>query len=165
MQSEIRRRFGASLLVMSVWCGGIAVIPAVAQEDKKPATAKESDKKDSGKKDAKPKATPTPSAPAPLSTKEDPAQIGKRNINKGTDKFFGWLGGSQEKEMQIGRQLAMEVEQQSKLVDDPVITEYVNRVGQNVVLHSDAKIPFTIKVIDSDEVNAFRAARRIFLRE
>ncbi|MEP6944448.1 MAG: M48 family metallopeptidase, partial [Acidobacteriota bacterium] len=64
-------------------------------------------------------------------------------------------GGSQEKEMQIGRQLAMEVEQQAKLVDDPMITEYVNRVGQNMVLHSDAKIPFTIKVIDSDEVNAF----------
>jgi predicted Zn-dependent protease len=49
----------------------------------------------------------------------------------------------------------MEVEQQVKLVDDPIITEYVNRVGQNIVLHSDAKVPFTIKVIDSDEVNAF----------
>src|SRR5215211_1129038 len=57
--------------------------------------------------------------------------------------------------MQIGRQLALEVEQQAKMVEDPVITEYVNRVGQNIVLHSDAKIPFTIKVIDSDEVNAF----------
>src|SRR3546814_2710794 len=43
----------------------------------------------------------------------------------------------------------------SKLVDDPLVTEYINRVGQNVVLHSDAKVPFTIKVIDSDEVNAF----------
>jgi len=57
--------------------------------------------------------------------------------------------------MQIGRQMAAEVEQQSKLVDDPMVTEYVNRVGQNIVLHSDAKVPFTIKVIDSDEVNAF----------
>ena len=57
--------------------------------------------------------------------------------------------------MQIGRQIAMEVEQQSKMVDDPIVTEYVNRVGQNIVLHSDAKVPFTIKVIDSDEVNAF----------
>jgi predicted Zn-dependent protease len=71
------------------------------------------------------------------------------------DKFTGWLGGSQNQEVAIGRQLALEVEQQSKLVEDPLITEYVNRVGQNVVLHSDAKIPFTIKVIDSDEVNAF----------
>lgn len=102
----------------------------------------------------KPSAKPTP-ANRSLSESEDPAMIGKRNINKGGDKFFGWLGGSQEREMQIGRQLAMEVEQQVKLVDDPLVTEYINRVGQNLVLHSDAKIPFTIKVIDSDEVNAF----------
>nr|AUN37203.1 peptidase M48 Ste24p [uncultured bacterium] len=116
---------------------------------------KQTDKKDADK-DAKPAATPAPKNNSPLSQKEDPSQIGKRNINGGTgDKLFGWLGGSREKEMQIGRQLALEVEQQSKLVDDPIITEYVNRVGQNIVLHSDAKIPFTIKVIDSDEVNAF----------
>ena len=57
--------------------------------------------------------------------------------------------------MKLGRELAAEVDRQAKFVDDPVITEYVNRVGQNIVLHSDAKIPFTIKVIDSDEVNAF----------
>jgi predicted Zn-dependent protease len=51
--------------------------------------------------------------------------------------------------------LAAQVDKEAKFVDDPIITEYVNRVGQNVVLHSDAKVPFTIKVIDSDEVNAF----------
>lgn len=90
-----------------------------------------------------------------LSPMEDPSQIGKRNINGGGDKFWGWLGGSREKEIQVGRQLALEVEQQAKMVDDELITEYVNRVGQNIVLHSDAKVPFTIKVIDSDEVNAF----------
>lgn len=114
---------------------------------------------DDAKKDDKvdPTATSTPAKvdTKPLTVKEDPDQIGKRKINNGTDKFFGWLGGSQEKEMQIGRQLALEVEQQAKLVDDPMVTEYINRVGQNVVLHSDAKVPFTIKVIDSDEVNAF----------
>lgn len=90
-----------------------------------------------------------------LSPKEDPTQIGKRKINSGSDKFFGWLGGSQDKEIALGRRLAMEVEQQAKMVEDPIVTEYVNRVGQNVVLNSDAKVPFTIKVIDSDEVNAF----------
>ncbi|MDI1243769.1 MAG: M48 family metalloprotease, partial [bacterium] len=90
-----------------------------------------------------------------LSPKEDPTQIGKRKINSGSDKFFGWLGGSQDKEIAMGRRLAMEVEQQAKMVEDPIVTEYVNRVGQNVVLNSDAKVPFTIKVIDSDEVNAF----------
>ncbi len=60
-----------------------------------------------------------------------------------------------EKEVALGRELAAEVDRQAKLIDDPVVTEYINRVGQNIVLHSDAKIPFTIKVIDSDEVNAF----------
>ncbi len=90
-----------------------------------------------------------------LDKEEDPSMIGKRNINGGFDKFVGWLGGSREKEIQLGRQLASQIEQQAKMVEDPMITEYVNRVGQNLVLHSDAKIPFTIKVIDSEEVNAF----------
>lgn len=60
-----------------------------------------------------------------------------------------------EKEVALGRQLAAEVDKEAKFVNDPAITEYVNRVGQNIVLHSDAKVPFTIKVIDSDEINAF----------
>jgi predicted Zn-dependent protease len=65
------------------------------------------------------------------------------------------MAGGLDKEVSLGRQLAAEVERQAKFIDDPVITEYINRVGQNVVLHSDSRIPFTIKVIDSDEVNAF----------
>ncbi|MEJ7619083.1 MAG: M48 family metallopeptidase [Pyrinomonadaceae bacterium] len=88
----------------------------------------------------------------PLSVNEDPALIGKRNINKG---IIGVFTGSPEKDVSMGRQLAAEVDRQAKFIEDPAITEYVNRVGQNVVLHSDAKVPFTIKVIDSDEVNAF----------
>ena len=55
----------------------------------------------------------------------------------------------------MGKQYAMMVEQSAKLIQDPVITEYVNRIGQNLVRNSDAKVPFTIKVIDSDEINAF----------
>ncbi|NNE66878.1 MAG: M48 family metalloprotease [Pyrinomonadaceae bacterium] len=90
-----------------------------------------------------------------LSKKEDPSMIGQRNINGGWDKITGWFGGSKQKEIEIGRQLSLQVEQQAKMVEDPKITEYINRVGQNIVLNSDAKIPFTIKVIDSDEVNAF----------
>ena len=88
----------------------------------------------------------------PLSTNEDPAMIGKRNINGG---IISKMSGSTEKEVRLGRELAAEVDRQAKFIDDPAITEYVNRVGQNIVLHSDAKVPFTIKVIDSDEVNAF----------
>lgn len=95
----------------------------------------------------------TPAASTkPLSTNENPDMIGKRNINKG---IIAKMSGSTEKEVRMGRELAAEVDRQAKFIDDPLITEYVNRVGQNIVLHSDAKIPFTIKVIDSDEVNAF----------
>jgi beta-barrel assembly-enhancing protease len=55
----------------------------------------------------------------------------------------------------MGRTYAQQVERTSKMVTDPVITEYVNRVGQNLVVNSDAQVPFTIKVIDSDDINAF----------
>ena len=88
----------------------------------------------------------------PLSTNEDPAMIGKRNINGG---IIAKMSGSTEKEVRLGRELSAEIDRQAKFIDDPLITEYVNRVGQNIVLHSDAKVPFTIKVIDSDEINAF----------
>src|SRR6267142_5174699 len=94
----------------------------------------------------------TVSSKKPLSVNEDPSMIGKRNINKGV---IAKMSGSTEKEVRMGRELAAEVDKEAKFIDDPIITEYVNRVGQNIVIHSDAKIPFTIKVIDSDEVNAF----------
>lgn len=150
MQNNFVKGSASVLLISSIWFGALAM-PLASFAQEQPKEAAKSDKKDKADKSAKPAAT----TPATLSAKDDPSQIGKRNINKGSDKFFGWLGGSKEKEMQVGRQLALEIEQQAKLVDDPVITEYINRVGQNVVLHSDAKVPFTIKVIDSDEVNAF----------
>jgi beta-barrel assembly-enhancing protease len=88
----------------------------------------------------------------PLSTNEDPSMIGKRKINSG---IIAKMSGSTEKEVRLGRELSAEVDRQAKFIEDPLITEYVNRVGQNIVLHSDANVPFTIKVIDSDEVNAF----------
>jgi predicted Zn-dependent protease len=62
---------------------------------------------------------------------------------------------SLDKEIALGKQMAEEVERESRLEEDPVITEYINRIGQNIVRNSDAKVPFTIKVIDSEEVNAF----------
>src|SRR5215475_3581622 len=80
----------------------------------------------------------------------DVDNIGNRNINKGSINFY-----SLDKEIAMGRQLAAEVERQVKLVEDPTINEYVNRVGQNLVRNSDAKVPFTIKVVESDEINAF----------
>ncbi len=86
----------------------------------------------------------------PLSDKDNPLMIGKRNINKGNLDFY-----SLEKEARLGRELAAQVDHDAKFITDPVITEYVNRVGQNIALRSDAKTPFTIKVIDSPDVNAF----------
>jgi predicted Zn-dependent protease len=85
-----------------------------------------------------------------LNDKENPLLIGKRDINKGQMNFY-----SLEKEVALGRQLALEVDRESKLINDPVILEFVNRITQNIVLNSDAKIPFNVKVIDSDDVNAF----------
>ena len=85
----------------------------------------------------------------PRNSKEDVDAIGDRKVSC----HMNWF--SIEKEIALGKGLAQEVERSSKLIDDPVVTEYVNRVGQNLVRNSDAKVPFTIKVIDSDEVNAF----------
>jgi len=81
----------------------------------------------------------------------DIENIGNRDINKGG---FHPMTMNLEKEIALGRQLASEFESQVTLIQDPVITEYVNRVGQNLVKNSDSKIPFTIKVVDSDEINA-----------
>jgi beta-barrel assembly-enhancing protease len=86
---------------------------------------------------------------SPKNSKEDVDAIGNRSVGKGINFY------SIEKEIALGKGLAQEVERSSKLIDDPVVTEYVNRVGQNLVRNSDARVPFTIKVIDSDEVNAF----------
>ncbi len=90
---------------------------------------------------------------APLSQakdkKKDPDEIGNRDVGRGVNFY------SIEKEIALGKQMAEEVERQAKIIDDPVVAEYVNRLGQNLVRNSDAKVPFTIKVIDSEEVNAF----------
>jgi predicted Zn-dependent protease len=85
----------------------------------------------------------------PKNSKEDVEAIGNRSVGKGINLY------SLEREISLGKGLAQEVERSSKLIDDPIVTEYVNRVGQNLVRNSDARVPFTIKVIDSDEVNAF----------
>jgi predicted Zn-dependent protease len=125
----------------------------VSTDSKSDATKQTDPAKQSDPKKTQQVATVTPArSTKPLSTNEDPAMIGKRNINGG---FIGKIAGGTEKEVRQGREAAAEVDRQAKFIDDPLITEYVNRVGQNIVLHSDAKVPFTIKVIDSDEVNAF----------
>src|SRR5690242_4445366 len=82
---------------------------------------------------------------------DDINAIGNRDI--GGRGLGNWY--SLETEIRVGKEYAQMVDSTVKLVKDPVITEYVNRVGQNIVRNSDAKVPFTIKVIDANEVNAF----------
>ena len=129
------------------------------------ATAKPADQKPGDQADSKDK----PDAKDPLAneatqnlpkatdvkhdgSRDDVSAIGNRHI--GTGKSPGdWY--SIEKEIRLGKGYSEQIESGMKLVQDPVVTEYVNRIGQNLVRNSDAKVPFTIKVVDSDEINAF----------
>jgi predicted Zn-dependent protease len=82
---------------------------------------------------------------------DDVSAVGNRDI--GGRGLGNWY--STDSEIKMGKQYAMDIERSTKFITDPVVTEYVNRIGQNIVKNSDCKVPFTIKVIDSDEINAF----------
>jgi predicted Zn-dependent protease len=163
-------------LVLSalLFCGLLAAPVLQAQSDPstqsdtsdKKSKGKDSDKNDKNDKnkdksiqDAVPQPTaniaPLPSSYDPKNIhkggKDDVEAIGNRDIgNRGMGNWY-----SIESEVRMGKQYAQQVEMGVKLVNDPVITEYVNRIGQNIVRNSDAKVPFTIKVVDDDSVNAF----------
>lgn len=81
--------------------------------------------------------------------KKDPAEIGNRKVATGPNFF------SIEREMALGKQLALEVEKQEKLYQDPIVSEYVNRIAQNLVRHSDVTFPVTVKMLENDQPNAF----------
>jgi hypothetical protein len=83
-------------------------------------------------------------------SEDDVNAIGTRNI--GGRGMGNWY--STDWEIRVGKQYSMEIEKSAHLITDPVIVEYVNRIGQNLVKNSDARVPFTIKVLDSDEINA-----------
>ena len=104
----------------------------------------------------------TASYPAPAEPGAAPKATHNKNKNDIDDIGDRKVGGrglgdwySTETEIKMGKQYAMMIESSVKLIQDPVINEYVNRIGQNLVRNSDAKVPFTIKVVDSDEINAF----------
>ena len=81
---------------------------------------------------------------------EDVSAVGNREIGKrGLGNWF-----STDFEIKVGKGYADEIEKSTKFITDPVVVEYVNRIGQNIVKNSDCKVPFTIKVIDTDEINA-----------
>ena len=167
MSSQLTRNLTALALAFSL-LGSAAGAAAQTQQQPTPAETKEAkkererkekeerEKKEFEEWEARRKVEAEENAKKnvgkPLSNDENPAMIGKRKLNSG---LFAKMSMSTEKEIALGRQVSAEIDRQAKLIDDPVITEYVNRVGQNIVLNSDAKIPFTIKVIDADEVNAF----------
>jgi len=104
--------------------------------------------------------TPAATTPAePAATKvahdgsiDDLDAIGNRNVGcaKGMGNWYGLEG-----QIALGKQVSMQVETQSKGITDPVVSEYINRLGKNLVRNSDSQVPFTIKVIDSDDINAF----------
>src|SRR5215475_3016961 len=120
---------------------------------KEDAKQDDSAKKDDATQKDKPKIVEQPddSKVKHDGSKSDVNAIGNRKV--GGRGLGDWY--SLEGEIRMGKQYAQEVEATSKLIRDPVITEYVNRIGQNLVRNSDAQVPFTIKVVDSDEVNAF----------
>jgi hypothetical protein len=81
---------------------------------------------------------------------DDVSAVGNRDI--GGRGLGNWY--STDTEIKMGKMYATEIEKSTRFITDPTITEYVNRIGQNIVKNSDCKVPFTIKVIDSDEINA-----------
>ncbi len=123
----------ASLAILVALAVAAPVALRAEEPAKKPAST--TDKKSNNKKK--------------VDKKRDVEAIGDRDVGTG----LNWY--SLEKEISLGKSIAQEIERQAKIVDDPIIAEYVNRVGQNLVRNSDAKVPFTIKLLDDDTVNAF----------
>ncbi len=130
------KRFFPSLLAAATAVMLAAPVSTWAANEEKPKTTLPS-KKDEG------------NAKKKKNDKKDVDQIGERDVGKGVNWY------SLEKEMALGKGVAQDIERQAKIIDDSVISEFVNRVGQNLVRNSDVKVPVTIKVIDAEEVNAF----------
>jgi beta-barrel assembly-enhancing protease len=156
----------ATAMLLSV----LLAVPSFAQnttQTQEPSAQAPSNPQDQAQSAAQ--TSPNPAATAgnasnPASTQDAPKathdkgqndidDIGNRKVG-GTGKSLGdWY--SIETDIKLGKQYAMMVESSARMVQDPVVVEYVNRIGQNLVRNSDAKVPFTIKVIDSDDINAF----------
>ncbi len=142
---------------------GLTTAPFVLAQDDKQTDSKPVPTATDSKTDSKSAATDAQPAALPdvvpqkehvdvkQGSKDDVEAIGNRDMGKrGMGNWY-----SLESEIRMGKQYAQQIDATVKLVQDPVVTEYVNRIGQNLVRNSDAKVPFTIKVVDSDEVNAF----------
>jgi len=156
MKTSLLSQWMATLLAASLFTLPAAAAPQNQQQA--PAQQPPPSNQPSSSDQQQPPAPP-PSTDKPIPQQDNPnvkqgseadvSAIGNRNVGKGLDFY------SLEREIALGKQLAQEVDKTAKFINDPVINEYVNRVGQNLVRNSDARVPFTIKVIDSDVVNAF----------
>jgi predicted Zn-dependent protease len=144
LRHSLKLALVSALVAGSAFAAPQSQDPPSTDPAKTPPPAQQQTQQPTGSQPVQQKETVTPK-----NSKEDVEAIGNRNVGKGVNLY------SLEREISLGKSLAQEVERSSKLIDDPVVTEYVNRVGQNLVRNSDARVPFTIKVIDSDEVNAF----------
>src|SRR6202521_119800 len=144
LQQALKLVLVSALVAGSAFAAPQSQDPPSQEPAKTPPPAQQQTQQQTGSQPVQQKDTVTPK-----NSKEDVEAIGNRNVGKGMNLY------SLEREISLGKSLAQEVERSSKLIDDPVVTEYVNRVGQNLVRNSDARVPFTIKVIDSDEINAF----------
>lgn len=140
----------ASILILALY---VLLNPllASAQKGHEPARTSGSEAQDVADRDAgSPELLVGARLRLPTSkSKYDISRIGDREVGKGMNFY------SLERERALGKDLADSIEIHARLVKDPVVTEYVNRIGQNIVRNSDAKVPFIIKVINDDEVNAF----------
>jgi predicted Zn-dependent protease len=146
----------------------VLVVPAslaqtTAQDSSKDQTTKDQTPKDQTSQPQDSSADNTTPQNPPVIKQPDESQVkhngGESDVDAIGNRQIGKRGMgnwySLESEIKLGREYAQQVEASSKLVTDPVVNEYVNRIGQNLVRNSDAQVPFTIKVVDSDEVNAF----------
>jgi predicted Zn-dependent protease len=142
-------RWLATAIALAAFSAGPWTQAQVQDQDKDQPKASDSD----GKPAPPPAALPTAddSQVKHDGTKTDVDAVGNRNVGCGRG-VGNWY--TVEGQVARGRVYAQQIESQIKLVNDPVVTEYVNRIGQNLVRNSDAQVPFTIKVIDSDVVNA-----------
>jgi len=149
------RQLGALILALVVVSAAAAWAQGYPTQDStsssQPQSASSSQSAPPASTPDEPPSKPDKNAPNPSTLKNIDA-IGNRNVgcNTGAGNWY-----SLEKQVAMGQQYSLQVEHGVKLVSDPVVTEYVNRIGQNLVRNSDSKVPFTIKVIDTDEINAF----------
>jgi hypothetical protein len=138
--------------------GDVPVPPPDTKADKKDKKGKHS-KDDAAAKDADENVKVDPDKVVEVGSQKQNVKAGsKEDVNAVGNREIGGRGMgnwySTDSEIKMGKGYAAEVEKSTKFITDPVITEYVNRVGQNIVKNSDCKVPFTIKIIDSDEINA-----------